>query len=284
MSHQFIVVRRSPAVTTITLNRPEVMNAIHSPMHAELAEALDAFAADPKQRVCVLTGAGERAFCAGSDLKYAASSDLGVGEGKRAYPRSGYGGIAERFDLSKPVIAAVNGVALGGGFEIVLACDIVIASDTALFGLPEPLVGAIALGGGLHRLPRQIGLKHALGIILTGRKVAAAEGKTLGFVNEVVPQTELNATAARWAADILRCSPVAIQASKEVVYRGLGEPSLADAMRHQSDYAGFRAWLESEDLREGPRAFAQKRAPSWAAPPSEDESGGIGSGDHPSKP
>jgi crotonobetainyl-CoA hydratase len=270
MGYQFIVVRRSSLVTTITLNRPEVMNAIHSPMHAELDDALDAFAADAQQRVCVLTGAGERAFCAGSDLKYAAHSASGLGEGDRAYPRSGYGGIAQRFNLTKPVIAAVNGVALGGGFEIVLSCDLVIAADTALFGLPEPLVGAIALGGGLHRLPRQIGLKPALGIILTGRKVSAAEGKALGFVNEVVPQTDLAAAADRWAADILRCSPVAIQASKDVVYRGLAEPSLADAMRHQRDYAGFRAWLGSEDLREGPRAFAQKRPPSWAAAPSKD--------------
>lgn len=265
MSHQFIVVRRSSQVTTITLNRPQVMNAIHAPMHEELQDALDAFAADAEQRVCVLTGAGERAFCAGSDLKYAAGSDAGLSAGKRAYPRSGYGGIAERFDLTKPVIAAVNGVALGGGFEIVLACDLVIAAETALFGLPEPLVGAIALGGGLHRLPRQIGLKPALGIILTGRKVGAAEGKTLGFVNEVVPQTELSATVDRWAADILRCSPVAIQASKEVVYRGLAEPSLADALRNQRDYAGFRTWLESDDIREGPRAFAEKRAPRWSA-------------------
>jgi crotonobetainyl-CoA hydratase len=271
MSHQFIIVRRASGVTTITLNRPEVMNAIHSPMHAELAVALDEFAADSKQRVCVLTGAGERAFCAGSDLKYAASSDAGLGEGKRAYPQSGYGGIAERFDLTKPVIAAVNGVALGGGFEIVLACDLVIASDTALFGLPEPLVGAIALGGGLHRLPRQIGLKHALGIILTGRKVAADEGKALGFVNEVVPQADLTAAVDRWAAAILRCSPIAIRASKEVVDRGLTEPSVADAMRRQRDYPGFRAWLESEDLREGPRAFAQKRPPRWAAAPAKDE-------------
>ena len=126
-------------------------------------------------------------------------------------------------------------------------------------------MGAIALGGGLHRLPRQIGLKPALGIILTGRKVGAAEGKALGFVNEVVPQTELAATVDRWAADILRCSPVAIQASKEVVHRGLAEPSLADAMRNQRDYAGFRAWLESEDFREGPRAFAEKRPPNWSS-------------------
>ena len=263
MDYQFIVVRRSSQVTTITLSRPEVMNAIHPPMHAELQQALDAFAADAEQRVCVLTGAGERAFCAGSDLKFAATSESGVGAGS-AYPRSGYGGIAERFDLTKPVIAAVNGVALGGGFEIVLACDLVIAADTALFGLPEPLVGAIALGGGLHRLPRQIGLKPALGIILTGRKVGAAEGKALGFVNEVVTRADLAATVDRWTADILRCSPVATQASKEVVYRGLAEPSLADAMRNQRDYAGFRAWLESDDIREGPRAFAEKRSPHWS--------------------
>ncbi len=155
-------------------------------------------------------------------------------------------------------------MALGGGFELVLACDLVIAADTALFGLPEPLVGAIALGGGLHRLPRQIGLKPALGMILTGRKVGAAEGKALGFVNEVVTRANLAATVERWTADILRCSPVAIQASKEVVHRGLAEPSLADAMRNQGDYGGFRAWLESEDFREGPRAFAEKRSPNWS--------------------
>ncbi len=238
MGYQFIVVRRSTRVTTITLSRPEVMNAIHPPMHAELQQALDAFAADAGQRVCVLTGAGERAFCAGSDLKFAATSESGISAGKRAYPRSGYGGIAERFDLTKPVIAAVNGVALGGGFEIVLACDLVIAADTALFGLP--------------------------GIILTGRKVGAAEGKALGFVNEVVTRADLAAAVDRWTADILRCSPVATQASKEVVYRGLAEPSLADAMRNQRDYAGFRAWLESEDIREGPRAFAEKRSPNWS--------------------
>jgi crotonobetainyl-CoA hydratase len=263
MDYQFIVVRRSSQVTTITLSRPEVMNAIHPPMHVELQQALDLFAADTEQRVCVLTGAGERAFCAGSDLKFAAASESGVGGG-HAHSQFGYGGIAERFDLTKPVIAAVNGVALGGGFEIVLACDLVIAADTALFGLPEPLVGAIALGGGLHRLPRQIGLKPALGIILTGRKVGAAEGKALGFVNEVVTQANLAATVDRWTADILRCSPVAIQASKEVVHRGLAEPSLADAMRNQGDYGGFRAWLESEDFREGPRAFAEKRSPNWS--------------------
>jgi enoyl-CoA hydratase/carnithine racemase len=263
MDYQFIVVRRSSQVTTITLSRPEVMNAIHPPMHVELQQALDLFAADTEQRVCVLTGAGERAFCAGSDLKFAAASESGVGGG-HAHSQFGYGGIAERFDLTKPVIAAVNGVALGGGFEIVLACDLVIAADTALFGLPEPLVGAIALGGGLHRLPRQIGLKPALGIILTGRKVGAAEGKALGFVNEVVTRANLAATVDRWTADILRCSPVATQASKEVVHRGLAEPSLADAMRNQGDYGGFRAWLESEDLREGPRAFAEKRSPNWS--------------------
>jgi len=264
MDYQFLVVRRSSQVTTITLGRPEVMNAIHPPMHVELQQALDAFAADAEQRVCVLTGAGERAFCAGSDLKFAATSESGVGAGKHAHSRSGYGGIAERFDLTKPVIAAVNGVALGGGFEIVLACDLVIAVDTALFGLPEPLVGAIALGGGLHRLPRQIGLKPALGIILTGRKVGAAEGKALGFVNEVATRANFAATVDRWTADILRCSPIATEASKEVVHRGLAESSLADAMRNQGDYAGFRAWLESEDFREGPRAFAEKRSPNWS--------------------
>lgn len=167
---QHILVTQAGAITTVTLNRPAVMNAINAEMHYELQAAFDAFARDETQHVCVVTGAGDRAFCAGSDLKAA------VRDGHRDYPASGYAGLIERFDCPKPIIAAVNGLALGGGFEVALACDIIIASDTASFGLPEPLVGAVALGGGLHRLARQIGLKQAMGLILTSRRVSADEG------------------------------------------------------------------------------------------------------------
>jgi enoyl-CoA hydratase/carnithine racemase len=254
----FITVTRAGAVTTITLNRPEVMNAINPPMHDELQAAFDAFAGDPDQWVCVVTGAGPRAFCAGSDLKAAAASGVAG-----AYPRSGYAGLIERFDCHKPIIAAVNGVALGGGFEIALACDLIIAADTARFGLPEPLVGAVALGAGLHRLARQIPLKQAMGMILTSRQVSAAEGLALGFVNEVVPPRDLMAATARWVDQILRASPVSIRTSKAVVQHGLAEDSVQAAMQAQPDYPEFMAWRASEDAREGPRAFAEKRAPVW---------------------
>jgi enoyl-CoA hydratase/carnithine racemase len=254
---QFITVETADRITTITLNRPEVMNAINAAMHHELQAAFDAFAADPDQFICVVTGAGERAFCAGSDLKAASQG------GHRGYPNSGYAGLSERFDCPKPIIAAVNGVALGGGFEVALACDIIIASDTASFGLPEPLVGAVALGGGLHRLARQIGLKQAMGMILTSKRVSAAEGLSLGFINEVVPAAVLPAATARWCTEILRASPMSIRASKETVMRGLDETGIETAMRHQPGYPAYAAWAKSEDAREGPLAFAEKRAPVW---------------------
>ena len=263
MSFEFIVVSRTSQVTTITLNRPQAMNALIPPMHLEMEQALDEYATDPSQRVCIITGAGDRAFCAGSDLKHAAKARANGEATHGNYPRSGYGGIAERFDLDKPVIAAVNGVAMGGGFEIALACDLIIAADNAIFALPEPLVGAMALGGGVHRLIRQIGQKLAMGMLLTGRRVSAEEGQRLGFVNEVVPETELMSTVDRWVQQILACSPIAIEATKQSAYRGLEEPSVAAAINNQKRYKKFVEWLQSEDIREGPLAFAEKRAPNW---------------------
>jgi enoyl-CoA hydratase/carnithine racemase len=255
---QFIKVDKHDHVTTITLDRPEVMNAINQAMHQELQDAFDAYAADPKQQVCVVTGAGSRAFCAGSDLKeHAATAN------KRAYPKSGYAGLIERWDLDKPVIAAVNGLALGGGFEVALACDLIVASQTATFGLPEPLVGAVALGGGLHRLVRQIGLKPAMGLILGSRRVSADDGLRFGFVNEVAPADTLWEAVGRWCEDILRASPMAIRASKQAAMLGQNEASLADALRHQNSYPAWVDWQSSDDAQEGPRAFAEKRAPMW---------------------
>jgi crotonobetainyl-CoA hydratase len=254
----FIKVEREGRVTTVTLNRPEVMNAINTQMHHELQDAFDAFAADASQFICVVTGAGPRAFCAGSDLKAGRAH-----AGERVYPKNGYAGLIERFDLNKPLIAAVNGVALGGGFEVALACDIILAADTASFGLPEPLVGAVALGGGVHRLARQIGLKQAMGMILSAKRVTAEEGLRLGFVNEVVPADQLTQATQRWCEAILRGSPMAIRASKESAMRGLDEPSLADAIRNQAAYPAFAAWKTSEDAKEGPEAFARKRPPVW---------------------
>jgi crotonobetainyl-CoA hydratase len=256
MAYEFITVDREGPVTIFTLNRPEVMNALHSPMHFELDEAFNAFAADPDQWVGIVTGAGDRAFSAGNDLKHQAMG------GKMGSPPSGFAGLTSRFDLDKPLIAAVNGVAMGGGFEIALACDLIIASEGAVFALPEPKVGLAALAGGLHRLPRQIGLKQAMGMILTARRVSAAEGKELGFVNAVVPAADLMTEARKWAGLIGECSPMSIRASKQAVQQSLEMP-LADAIGGQFKMPAVAALFQSEDFREGPMAFAQKRAPQW---------------------
>ena len=250
----FIEVEKQDRVTWVTLNRPDKMNAITPEMHEDLQRAFDAFAEDDTQFVCVVTGAGDKAFCAGSDLK------AGI---HREYPKNGYAGLIERFDLPKPVIAAVNGLALGGGFEIALACDIIIASENASFGLPEPLVGAVALGGGIHRLPRQIGLKNAMGMLLTSRRIDVQEAYRLGLVNEIVSSTDLVSATERWCAEILKGAPLSVRASKEAAMRGLEEPSLADAMKNQNDYPAFAQWRTSEDLKEGRAAFAEKRPPQW---------------------
>lgn len=257
MAYEFIRVDREGPITIFTLNRPEVMNALHSPAHFELDDAFNAFAADPDQWVGIVTGAGDRAFSAGNDLKHQATG------GDMKSPPSGFAGLTSRFDLTKPLIAAVNGVAMGGGFEIALACDLIVAADTATFALPEPRVGTAALAGGLHRLPRMIGQKQALGMILTGRRVGAAEGRALGFVNEVVPQADLMAAARRWAGQICELSPMSIRASKEAVYKGLDEPTLEAAIKGQNRYPAVSALFKSEDFVEGPMAFAQKRAPAW---------------------
>jgi enoyl-CoA hydratase/carnithine racemase len=242
-------------VLVVTLNRPDVMNALHPPANFELARVFDDFAADPDLWVAIVTGAGDRAFSAGNDLKYQASG------GEMKQPESGFAGLTSRFDCHKPIIAAVNGVAMGGGFEIALACDLIVASERAVFALPEPRVGLAALAGGLHRLPRQIGAKRALGMILTGRRVSAKEGYELGFVNEVVAPAELLPAARRWADQILECAPLSIRASKQSVMEGLDRASLVEAMTGRYEQVG--AMFRSEDFVEGPRAFAQKRPPQW---------------------
>ncbi len=252
---QFCQVEQDGHLLIVTMNRPERLNALHPPANHELAEVFDTFAADPEQWVAIITGAGDRGFSAGNDLRYQAEGHALV------MPEAGFGGLSNRYDRDKPVIAAVNGVAMGGGFEIALACDLIIAAETARFALPEPRVGLAALAGGLHRLPRQIPLKQALGMILTGRHVSAEEGQTLGFVNKVVPPGELMAEARRWAEMILACSPVSLRTSMQVVREGLTEASLETAFRGSGD--AIRRLLASEDAKEGPLAFAEKRAPRW---------------------
>jgi crotonobetainyl-CoA hydratase len=253
--HKFFTIQDEGRIRTVTLNRPEAMNALHSEAHEELEIMWDEFAANDALWIAIITGAGDRAFSAGNDLKALAA-------GRRTeFVQSGFAGITHRFDLDKPLIAAVNGIAMGGGFEIALACDIIVAAENAVFALSEPRVGLIARAGGVHRLPRVIPQKQALGMILTGRRVSAAEGKELGFINEVVPVGEALAAAKRWANLILECSPMAVRASKQAFFRGMMEPTLEIAMR--TIYPAQQINKEGKDYVEGPRAFAEKRKPNW---------------------
>jgi acetyl-CoA C-acetyltransferase len=255
------IVERDGHLTIVTINRPAAMNALDPDTNAELAQIFDAFAADPEQWVAIITGAGEKAFSSGNDLKETAKRMArGV---PLETPITGFAGLTSRFNLDKPVIAAVNGIAMGGGFEIALACDLIIASDTAVFALPEPRVGLAALAGGLLRLPLHVGRKQAMSMILTSRRVSAAEGLAMGFVNEVTTPDQLMAAARRWAGEIMAASPMSIRASKSIVNRAADEPSLAAAYTAQMDYPATRALFGSADLREGPRAFAEKRPPNW---------------------
>ena len=251
---EFCFVEKADHIMTVRINRPERLNALHPPGNAELGEVFDDFAADDDMWVAIITGEG-RGFSAGNDLRYQAEG------GERMPMPRGFGGLSSRFDLLKPVIAAVNGVSMGGGFEIALACDLIIASDRALFALPEPTVGLAALAGGMNRLPRQIGVKRALGMILTGRHVPAEEGYQLGFVNEVVPHDQLMERTLEWAKMITACAPLSIRASKDVVYKSLDMASLQESMERH--YDSVTAMTTSEDFIEGPKAFSEKRPPQW---------------------
>ena len=243
---------------TITLDRPEVLNALHREAHFEMAGCFDRYRDDRDLRVCIVTGAGERAFCVGTDLKSLAAS------GDHTKPHTGFAGITHRFDLFKPVIAAVNGLCLGGGVEIVSACDIAIAADSAAFGLPEPLVGLAALGGGvLQRLPRQVAMKDAMWLVLTAERIEAAQAAQMRLVNEVVPRERLLPRAREVADLMLRCAPLALQASKQVMQHSARYPDLSAAMGAR--YTAAEIMLASEDAVEGPVAFSQKRKPVWRA-------------------
>lgn len=255
MAFEHITVEQKERITIVTMNRPEVMNAISPQTSAEMSEAVNAFDEDPEQWICIVTGAGERAFSAGNDLKATAA-----GGARPKPPKGGFGGITARFDCYKPFIAAVNGFALGGGFEIALSCDIIIAAEHATFGLPEPRVGLMAGAGGVHKLPRQIPYHVAMNMILTSKRISAQEAMDLGIVSEVVKPEALMDTAMNYANEILKGAPLSIRASKESTVNGLRMP-LDEAMA--AKYDGVVAMYSSEDLKEGPKAFVEKRPPKW---------------------
>jgi len=245
-------------VARVTLDRPDRMNAVDAETEAEL----DAIWSEIERRddisCVVLTGAGERAFCAGADLKGGSGSS---GVDYWAVGReNGFGGLAFRRSLDVPVIARVNGYALGGGFEMVLGCDIVVAVETARFGLPEARVGRMPLDGGMILLQRKIAFNRAMAVMLTGRQFSADEMAGFGIVNEVVPAAELDAAVDRWVSDIVACAPLSLRAIKQTVNRTAHlSPAEAQALRTP---ALIKA-LKSEDAMEGVAAFKEKRAPIW---------------------
>ena len=246
-------------IAYVTINRPEALNAIHPPTSQELFQAFSDFDQDPELWVAIFMGAGERAFSAGMDLKAAASGE----SGERAHMRTlgGFGGITNpRFQSWKPIICAINGYALGGGLEMALACDIIIAAEGAQLGLPEPKVGLVPGAGGIHRLPRMVPLKIAMGHILTGKFMTAQDAHRWGLVNEVVPSQDLLPTAERWAQEIMECAPLAVRGSKQGAMQGLELPLSA---AFNSTYYWVEQTTASEDYVEGPKAFAEKRKPQW---------------------
>lgn len=243
-------------IATLTIDRPERMNALHPAAHHALSRTFDMLGSRSDVRVIIVTGAGDRAFCAGYDLKD--NLETGVME----IADTGFAGFNGRTDYPIPVIAAVNGMALGGGFELALACDFIIASENATFALPEPKVGWAALGGGIQRLPRAVGMKRAMDIMLTGRTVPASEAFSIGLASEVVAAPELLAAARRWAEQIVACAPLAIRCTRDAAYRSFDLPTLQDAL-DMTYFPLAQQVMESDDAAEGKRAFVDRRSPCW---------------------
>ena len=253
--YEFVEVRRDGHLLEITINRPEVRNALTPPANDELDEIFDAYFADPELWVAIITGAGDQAFSTGNDLTYG-------GSGKPRYmPRNGFAGLTHRRHLPKPVIAAVNGYALGGGFEIALASHLVVADENAQFGLTEVKVGLVAGAGGAVRLPRMIPPKIATELLLTGRRIGAEEARRLGLVNRVAPSGQALTEARALAAEILAGSPTSVRTTLALIAETSGIPDVVDAVNQPSE--AIADLLMSEDAVEGMTAFGQKRAPRW---------------------
>ncbi len=245
-------------IAYVTINRPDRRNAIDPATSHELKAAFEAFKADDDAWVAILTGAGDQAFSAGADLLAMSQALSGGGEG---VPMNvPFGGITRGYECWKPIIAAINGYCLAGGLEIALSCDIRVAAEHAQFGLPEPRRAIIPAAGGTQRLPRSVPLAFAMELLLTGDRFDAQAALRFGLVSRVVPQAELMATAEEIAGKILECGPLAVRAIKQAVLRGR-EMSLEDGLRLEGQLAG--PIFGTEDAREGPRAFAEKRKPAY---------------------
>lgn len=255
MSVQFDV---TDHVARVTIDRPERMNAVDRATETRLNEIWAEIEARSDVRCIVFTGAGERAFSAGADMKEPQSAS-GLDYWGQSRP-NGFGGIALRTSLDVPVIARVNGFALGGGFEMVLGADIVVACEEASFGLPEARVGRLPLDGGMVMLPRVLPRNVALAMMITGARVPAAELHRWGLVNEVVPRTDLDTAVDRWVGEVAASAPLSVRAIKHTV-RNTAHLPAGDATRMRTD--PLIAALISEDSKEGVQAFIDKRKPVW---------------------
>jgi enoyl-CoA hydratase/carnithine racemase len=265
METQFCKVEIDGHVMTVTIDRPDMRNALHGDANFELGEIFDRFEDDPSLWVAILTGAGERAFSAGADLRTPFDKADPRAFRGMPVPETGFAGLVWRFNRRKPVIAAVNGFALGGGFEAALACDVIVAAQSASFGLTEPKVGLAALGGGIQRIVQELGPKRAHAMLLTARKVPAAQALEWGMVAEVVPDAELLGCARRWADEIVACSPASIIATKAVM-QSYYDHGMEASNGEMFGLPEVRAMFAGPDVREGGKALFEKRPPVWAGP------------------
>ena len=258
MAYQAIIFEKKDGIAKVTFNRPEVMNARNRQMRDEIVQAMTEIRNDPEIRVAILTGAGDRSFSAGRDLKEAAQEKRPIIESRQQKLERGDTEVIA--NLNKPIIAAINGYALGGGLEMALACDIRVAVEEAKLGLPEVTRGMIPGSGGTQRLSRVIGLGKALELILTGAVLDAHEALRLGLVNKVVPRSELISAAEQYARKITSNGPLAVVFAKEAVRKGYEMP-LEDSLRLEADLSSLLQ--TSEDIKEGARAFVEKRPPQF---------------------
>lgn len=252
------LVERRGHVLLITINRPEARNAINGAVSGAIGAALENADADPEVRAVVLTGAGDKSFSAGADLKAISRGENIFAEG---HPDWGFAGIVQHF-VSVPLIAAVNGTALGGGTEIVLTADLVVAAERATFGLPEVKRGLLAGAGGVFRLPQQIPRRLAMEMILTGEPITAQQALAAGLINRVVPDGEEVEAALDLSARIADNAPLSVQASKRVAY-GASDGGINESDGWADTAREWSTLMSSADFREGPLAFAQKRKPVW---------------------
>lgn len=254
-SYEHVLVRRDGHLLEVTINRPDARNSLATPAHYELSSIFDAFEADPELWVAIITGAGDKAFCAGADLKSAGKDGMTM-------PHGGFAGLTSR-TRAKPVIAAVNGYAFGGGFETALASDLVVADPAATFALSEVRVGLFAGAGGIVRLPRQIPRKIALELLLTGKAIDAARAERLGFVNRISEPGKALEAARELAQEILSVSPTSVRLTMQVLHETDAFADADEASRASASSSAINSLITSEDMAEGTTAFAQKRPPQW---------------------